>query len=172
MTEEKKNKPNDILNGSPVSIDQEDPLKTKENSFSSNDDQEELLYANFRSLEITEIRPYFDSQDLVLMEEHSPGVIKEWMAQMRENAQSENVLKKRYSIGDIWLEAAGLILGFLLAIAFLYAAYQLTIKGHDVAGIILGTIDIVALVSVFVIGKKQNSKKPGKDNSSSPEEEE
>ena len=48
--------------------------------------------------------------------------------------------------------------------AFLYAAYDLTREGHDVAGIVLGTVDLVALVSIFVLGKKFVSEKAKEKN--------
>lgn len=43
--------------------------------------------------------------------------------------------------------------GFILAMTFLVAAFILIILGHETAGTIIGTVDLVALVSVFVIGK-------------------
>ncbi len=50
--------------------------------------------------------------------------------------------------------------GFIIAILFLVAASVLIGLGHDTAGTVLGTIDLVALVAVFVYGKIKQ-----KDNS-------
>jgi len=48
----------------------------------------------------------------------------------------------------------GLGVGGVVALMFGYWAYDLICLGHDVAGSLLGTVDIVALVSVFVVGKR------------------
>lgn len=48
----------------------------------------------------------------------------------------------------------GIIAGFLIAIFFLVVSWDLVKNGKEIAGTILGTIDLVALVTVFVTGKK------------------
>ena len=57
----------------------------------------------------------------------------------------------------------GQILGFVIALAFGTFAFILAYTGHEIAGSILGTVDLVALVSIFVLGKlfqhKETSKK-------------
>lgn len=53
-----------------------------------------------------------------------------------------------------FLQWAGLVLGFLVTIAFLGGAIYLISNGHDTAGTVLGTVDIVALVAVFVVGRR------------------
>lgn len=47
---------------------------------------------------------------------------------------------------------AGLACGFIVCIAFLLASYTLIQDGHGLAGTVLGTVDLVALVGVFVYG--------------------
>lgn len=44
--------------------------------------------------------------------------------------------------------------GFIIALAFLIASFILIYTDHDVAGTIIGSIDLVALVTVFVLGKR------------------
>ena len=95
-------------------------------------------------------------------------MIKEWLTLVKETAKNENNIRNRRSKADIVIETIGLFLGFLISMAFLYAAYDLTEKGHDVAGIILGTVDLVALVSIFVLGKKFVSEKADRENSQHP----
>lgn len=56
-----------------------------------------------------------------------------------------------------YLEWAGLAAGLLIALAFLTAASLLVASGHDVAGTFLGTVDIVALVTVFVLGRRNGN---------------
>lgn len=45
-------------------------------------------------------------------------------------------------------------LGFAIAIAFLVGAILLILKGHDWAGAIIGTVDLVGLVAVFALGQR------------------
>jgi uncharacterized membrane protein len=52
----------------------------------------------------------------------------------------------------------GLVFGFIIAVAFLSGAVYLTVKGYPIPGTLLGTLDIVSLVSVFVIGTKSKQK--------------
>lgn len=48
--------------------------------------------------------------------------------------------------------------GLIIALSFLLASFVLIILGHSVAGTIIGSIDLVALVTVFVLGRyTQNS---------------
>jgi uncharacterized membrane protein len=49
---------------------------------------------------------------------------------------------------------AGLIVGFVVAMAFLIASFLLIMAGHGWEGTVLGTIDIVGLVAVFVYGSQ------------------
>jgi hypothetical protein len=51
------------------------------------------------------------------------------------------------------LEWAGLWSALALAFAFLLVAASVIVKGYAVAGTILGTVDLVALVTVFVKGR-------------------
>jgi hypothetical protein len=48
---------------------------------------------------------------------------------------------------------AGLVLGFIIAVLFLIVSAALIINGYEVAGTILGTVDVVGLVTVFVVGR-------------------
>ncbi|MCQ3811919.1 MAG: DUF2335 domain-containing protein [Acidimicrobiia bacterium] len=52
---------------------------------------------------------------------------------------------------------AGLRAGFLIAVLFLCAAVWLVLADHDTAGIILGSVDLVGLVTVFVLGRRAAS---------------
>jgi uncharacterized membrane protein len=46
----------------------------------------------------------------------------------------------------------GQLFGFIIALAFLLVSAWLINGGHEVAGVILGSVDLVALVTVFVYG--------------------
>ena len=47
----------------------------------------------------------------------------------------------------------GQVFGLIVALAFGYWAYSLIMNDHGIAGGILGTLDLVALVGVFVLGR-------------------
>jgi hypothetical protein len=57
---------------------------------------------------------------------------------------------------DALLAQRGQLFGFLIAMLFLGASTAVVLAGHDVAGTILGTIDLVALVTVFVVGRRSS----------------
>lgn len=52
----------------------------------------------------------------------------------------------------------GQMFGFIIALAFLIASFILILKGHGIYGTIIGSIDLVALVTVFVIGRQTQRK--------------
>ncbi len=52
--------------------------------------------------------------------------------------------------------------GLIIALSFLAGSIFLIYTGHEISGAVLATIDLVALVSVFVFGKWQQKKDLGK----------
>ncbi|MCY4103088.1 MAG: DUF2335 domain-containing protein [bacterium] len=53
----------------------------------------------------------------------------------------------------------GLVAGVVIALSFLGVAAWLINGGHGVFGTILGSVDLVALVSVFVLGHRNGSRR-------------
>jgi hypothetical protein len=53
----------------------------------------------------------------------------------------------------------------VVALAFLYASYRLIQDGHSLAGTVLATVDLTALVAVFVLGRL--SQRDGEDGTES-----
>lgn len=53
-----------------------------------------------------------------------------------------------------WRSSAGLVTGFFVAVLFLGVAAWLINDGHEVAGTVLGSFDLVGLVAVFVLGRR------------------
>ena len=47
----------------------------------------------------------------------------------------------------------GQIFGLIITILFLSSSVYLVSTGHEVAGTVLGTVDLVALVTIFVLGR-------------------
>jgi len=76
-------------------------------------------------------------------------------------ALTENNAKNRIEINNKKLKIEsrnsllGLIFGFTITLAFLAASVYLIAGGKQIAGTIIGTLDLVSLVSVFVIGTKK-----------------
>jgi uncharacterized membrane protein len=53
--------------------------------------------------------------------------------------------------------ARGQTYAFIIAILFLAVSALCILKGHDVAGGVLGTIDVLGLVTIFITGKLQQT---------------
>jgi hypothetical protein len=64
---------------------------------------------------------------------------------------------------EVYLSWAGLISAFIITLAFLSVSGWLIFTGHEVSGTILGTVDIVGLVTVFVTGRNASVKSKGPD---------
>ena len=75
-------------------------------------------------------------------------------------ALTESSLAHRQAMdrGRSWRSTAGLVAGAIIALAFLGVAAWLIDAGHGVFGTILGSVDLVALVSVFVLGHRNGGK--------------
>jgi hypothetical protein len=81
---------------------------------------------------------------------------------MAEKQQSHrHRMEERAMRSSITLSGAGLVTGFLIGLAGLGAATWMVILNHDTAGIIIGSADLVALVSVFVYGKRRSRNEDG-----------
>ena len=61
--------------------------------------------------------------------------------------------------GELARSNSGLLAGFIVAMSFGIASVCLIASGHDIPGTIFGTVDIVALASVFVIGRVYSNRK-------------
>ncbi len=49
----------------------------------------------------------------------------------------------------------GLVTGFTIGIVIIVLSFILVLEGHDPAGTILGSIDLVGLVSLFIYGRRK-----------------
>jgi uncharacterized membrane protein len=92
-------------------------------------------------------------------EKACPGMGRELVAMAKAEQQHLQDMERR----DYVLSSRGQLFGFLIALAFLAAATFLIYTHHDTAGTIIGSTDLVALVAVFVVGRRTSS--IGKDNS-------
>lgn len=77
-------------------------------------------------------------------------------AQKQTNHRLE--LEKTVIPGELKQSGRGQIFGFIIALAFLIASFILILMGFGIYGTIIGSIDLVALVTVFVLGRKAQQK--------------
>jgi uncharacterized membrane protein len=87
--------------------------------------------------------------------EISPGLGTQIIQQGIEQSKHRMTLEKSVVRSNGWRAWAGLMIGGVVAIFGLERAYEAVMAGHEVFGTIVGTVDLTALVSVFVIGRKQ-----------------
>lgn len=89
---------------------------------------------------------------LAAYEDVAPGSAQIILDAFQSEQAHRQKLEEDVIMGGTRRARNGQIFGFAVAMAFLAAAVVLVLTGNDVAGIILGTVDLVALVTVFVLG--------------------
>jgi uncharacterized membrane protein len=81
-----------------------------------------------------------------------PDAAERIIAMAEKQAEHRMGLESRVIDADIRRANAGVVAGFLVALAFLGGSVFLVFTGHTQAGVIVGSLDLVGLVSVFVYG--------------------
>ena len=81
-----------------------------------------------------------------------PGTADRLLTSFEEQARHRMALEREVIIADIRRANLGLWTGFIVAILFLLASIGLAMTGHETVAIALGTVDIIGLVTTFVIG--------------------
>jgi len=82
-----------------------------------------------------------------------PGAAERIFAMAEGQATHRQALERVVVVGGHRRSWAGLVAGLVVALAFLGAAYRPIQDGHSLAGTVLGTVDLTALVAVFVLGR-------------------
>lgn len=54
----------------------------------------------------------------------------------------------------------GMTFAFLICLTFIIISGIIILQGHDVAGTLLGTIDLIGLATVFILGKRYQNQYP------------
>ena len=85
------------------------------------------------------------------LEEIRPEFADLYANRVRRNDEHEQRLQRH----EVWLTWAGLLSGLFVAIAFLFASFQLITDGHDVTGGVIATVDLVGLVALFITRRAQ-----------------
>ena len=87
-----------------------------------------------------------------------PKGAEEIFSMVREQAHHRMEIEKATLRAEIKQAATGQIFAFIIALAFLFVSGFLIYTGFSVAGTILGTVDLVALVIVFILGRYNKSR--------------
>lgn len=67
-------------------------------------------------------------------------------------------MERRSVLGMNWRANAGLWLGFILAVFVFGGCGWLISAGHEIAGTVIASVDVVGLVSVFVYGRHDQAR--------------
>lgn len=86
-----------------------------------------------------------------------PGSAKVIISLFENQSNHRMALEKQVITSDIRRSWGGLVAGFVVCVLVLVASILLILNDHEVSGTVLGTVDLVSLVSVFVIGRKMQS---------------
>lgn len=84
-----------------------------------------------------------------------PNAAERIFDEMQRQTTHRIELEKRWFPEQQLQSKRGQIFGLIVAMSFLAAAFLLISMGYGIYGTIIGSIDIVALVTVFVIGRRE-----------------
>jgi uncharacterized membrane protein len=83
----------------------------------------------------------------------NPGMTDRLLVMAEKQQDHRHELEKTVVFGGATRAKNGLIAGVFIAVLFLAVSAWLIFTGHDIAGTVLGSVDLVALVTVFVVGR-------------------
>jgi len=92
------------------------------------------------------------------MEEVVPGSASQIIQMAVDQSTHRRQLETTVVNSQTKQSGNGQIFGFIIAMVIILISGFLIYTGHDTAGSILGTVDIIGLVSIFVIGNANNKK--------------
>lgn len=78
-----------------------------------------------------------------------PGFARQVLDAAREEVEH----RRRLERAESQRQRLGQVFALIVALSFLVAGFALVSEGHDVAGTVLGTADLVALVTAFLLGR-------------------
>jgi uncharacterized membrane protein len=84
-----------------------------------------------------------------------PGVAERIVAMAERQAKHRQDIEQTIVEGGSRRASTGMWLGFVITILFLLVSAGLILAGHTVEGTILGSVDLVALATVFVVGRAE-----------------
>jgi len=81
-----------------------------------------------------------------------PGAAERIIGLLEEQSRHRMYLEKTVIVGDNRRANWGLISGWSIAVLFLITSAMLILAGYGAYGTVLGAVDLVALVTVFIYG--------------------
>ena len=97
-----------------------------------------------------------------------PGSAERILAMAERQSAHRIELEGLVIRSDIRKSERGQSFGLVVAISGLAAAVALGLAGHGIAGGVVGSVDLVALVGVFVLGRQQKTKALGQAKTQRP----
>ena len=86
---------------------------------------------------------------LARYKEVMPGLEDQVLEALRQQVRHRH----RLEVAESRRETLSLVLAFLIAVSFLSASAWLISGGHEVAGSVVATVDLVALTTAFIVGR-------------------
>lgn len=82
-----------------------------------------------------------------------PGAAAMIFGEFESQSRHRREMERRIIVGNQRRASIGQILAFVIALAFLGVSAWLIAAGHGIEGAVLGTVDLTALVTVFIVGR-------------------
>lgn len=82
-----------------------------------------------------------------------PGGAEAIFKMAKDQSDHRMIMEKTIMNREMNQSGAGQILAFVIAMSFLIVAGYLIYLGHEIGGTIFGTIDLIGLVTVFILGR-------------------
>lgn len=87
-----------------------------------------------------------------------PGSAKEILDMSVQQSKHRRAMEEHVIKAQTKESGRGQLLGFIIGTLVILVSGALIYTDHDVAGGVLGSLDLIGLVSIFVLGKKQQRK--------------
>lgn len=111
--------------------------------------------------------PYPPPEILKAYNDAFPNGAENIFLESKAQREHRHALENKVIPEELSQSRRGQTFGFIITLAFLVASFVLILKGHGVYGTILGGVDLITLVTIFVYGRKtQVNRLSGKDKKS------
>lgn len=107
--------------------------------------------------------PLPPAAELAKYESITPGLADRIVGMAERQASHRQRLEERAFAHDARRSWGGLAAGWTVAVSCFAGAVFLVNGGHPVSGTLLGTVDLAALVAVFVLGRQGQKKDDAKE---------
>lgn len=101
--------------------------------------------------------PLPSPRDLAEFDRVIPGAAERILAQFEKQAAHRMSIEWRVVRSKTWQSNMGSVFGFGIGTLGLWVAKEVAMSGQGAASAIIAAVDLVGLVSVFVIGRRQEA---------------